>query len=338
MAAQPVDINSILQALASSAGSAQQNAQTYGDMLRQRREFLQSAENTSADAAQQAVLNGGQGGVRISSQDATQPLIDFHTNNANKNAELTQQMFGYQGQANDLLGKLSDIATQQAGQGVTLRGQNLQYYGQPTDPTAPGTSSSSGAGSVMSNPILDLHANNIWHGQETLDKVPPELQPRVAALLQQQGYDPAKTVKDLVGQAEAEYLGNNKGDTGNPLAASNDPFRAGAATIGDLLDRATGGKWQTGYEKQKNSYENLRQNFKSELSRISGFSNKASPKVLDQLANSLPSENDTPDQAAKKFASVRNQINDVFYNGGQPGTSSGNTGTTMKVGKYTVQY
>lgn len=328
-----MDLNALVQALAQQAQTSQQNAKTFSDMLRDRRAFVQSAENQSADAASQALQNGGVGGVRISSTDATSPLFNFHTDNANKTAELTQDAFGYQGQANDLLKSIADVMAQQRGQDIQQQQLNLQkqqlglQYGVDLGGNSGGTSPTS---------VLDLHAKNIMNGTETLDDVPADLKPRVAQRLTQLGYDPARTVKSLVNQAESEYLGKNHGDTGNSLSFGNNPLRAGASGLGDLLATLSGGALQTGYEKQKNSYETIRKNFQSEIAKLSGGS-KMSPKIIDQLSNGLPNESDPPDVAAKKFAFVRDQINNIFYNGSQP-DQTGGTGNTLRVGKYTVQY
>jgi len=169
---QPTDINAILQLLAQSAGQAQQNAGTFSDMLRQRREFVQGGENQSADAASQALQNGGQDGVRISSADATAPLFNFHTDNANKTAELTQQMFGYQGQANDLLKSIAALGGDQANRDVQLRGQNLQYgigdaNGNASSSTAPGSASAAG-GTTGLNGAQAIDQVHNQHGDDIL--------------------------------------------------------------------------------------------------------------------------------------------------------------------------
>jgi len=122
----PNAINQILPLLLQQYQTANNSQKSFADMLKERRGFVQGAENGTIDQAQGAIQNGSNG-VSISPAAMDTPALSYHTDNANKTAALTQQMFGFGQQANDVLKSIADLGNNAADRALQQRGQNLQY-------------------------------------------------------------------------------------------------------------------------------------------------------------------------------------------------------------------
>src|SRR5581483_3239388 len=233
----------LLSLLGNSAG----NGKSFSDMLRERRNFVQGAENGYQGQVDNVIKNGSNG-VPVSPAALNTPLNDFYT----KNEDATT------GLINGILGNLVSQENAQREQQIQEE-QNMISAGDLQNRTREqnrqdflaGLSDQSGNPVTSGNSVLDLHAKNIMNGTETLNDVPQELRPRVAQSLTQAGYDPAKPLNSLVDQLQSEFSGTGSGDTGQSLAYGNNPLRAledlfgqGAHVIG----------LNTGYNKQQNSY------------------------------------------------------------------------------------
>lgn len=167
-----MDLQALIQALAQQAGVAPSqpgSAPSYADAMAQRRQFVQAAEGQSADAAQNAIQNGGVDGVRISSQDATSPLINFHTDNANKTAQLFQTQQANLGALTSLLNDQANRGIQQQGINLQERGQNLQYgIGDANGNTTSGGASGTSTGTAGLNGQQAITQVHNQHGDDIL--------------------------------------------------------------------------------------------------------------------------------------------------------------------------
>lgn len=307
----PNDLMSAIQSLATGQGS---NGKSFKDLLAERSQFVQGAGDSLKGQVQNDLANGVNG-ARISPASALQPVNDFYSTQENKTGALVAQQ-------TDLLKSLlnASMTNKQLDQTQSNadREFKLNSFNAGYDPTDPNGASS----------VIGLHVKNIKNGLETMDSLnslPQGIQNRVRQGLSDANYDPASSVNGLVGQLENTYNDTSKKYSGVPLAHGNNPVKSIASSISDLFTKAG---FYTNYAKQGELYSTLKDSFKSELSKLSGSNSRISPTVINQLADGLPTPGDSPDVAAAKFASIKKQISDTFYQGGNPPTKSGNPGNT----------
>ena len=311
---QPIDMSSLIAMLAGNVAQSQQNQGTYNDLLKQRQQYIQSAENGVGDQAQNLIDNGING-VSVSPAETLAPVLNFHTDNANKTADFTNRMFGFGEQATQGLGALANIIGTQNSNNVANKQLNLDYLKEGFTPPDGSNTTVDSSGNPTS-PRINDYVKQIMGGQTQVTDVPVGLRPIVQNELNKQGFDPALPINTYVKDLEDTFNGNGKDQT--TLAHGNNPMQSLLDKLGGVVAPIN----KSSREQRMEDYNTKKNAFQSQLYSLVS-DKRIQTKVANELLSSLPDSNATPQQANTLFGALENAIRDAYYNGGPRPTPQG---------------
>lgn len=300
-----MDLNALKALYLDRIDQSQQREKSFSDMLRERRNFVQGNENRVGDMARGYIVNGSNG-VPVNPVDQLDQFIGYHTDNANKTAQLTQEGFGYGQQTNEAIKALSDLILGEQANARANASFDLQKRASDREDYLSGFGQTDSNGQDASDPVT-LAAKNILSGTQKLSDVPGQLKTRVASKLKEMGYDPGKQANTLVDNLEGLYFGK-------PSEGSLSIGRGLPATGGNI-NMWIQGMLNTPYAQRVKLYNDTKSGFAATLKTLTGDTGVLTDQDYARLAALIPSQDDTESQARSKLKQLRDQINAKFKPG-----------------------
>ncbi len=299
----------------------------FTDMLKERRGFVQGQENNLGDQVRSSIVSGSNG-VPINPVEALGDFVGYHTDNANKTAQLTQEGFGFGNQAQSALEALAQMMSASAGRNLQSEELNLKKEEQNRKNFESGYNPNGKKGEVNGR---DAIAKVIQQqGQDLLSDAPDDKTKQLIAqdILAAGGVDKyrkkaplSKTKQDMVKSID-ELLANN-------TSSFTGALRDGDSRFGPLLDklmfRDTSGT--------KATINNLKANLALlSAGKIQGQGSvsEAERKLLNDASSKLNSNKNLSDT---KFKDVLKELRKTLA----PGQSISGDNSKTKVGGYVIE-
>lgn len=305
-------LDQLLAKLVGSGGVTQQQTQPVKDAA----SYYNNTNNDIMKSVQ-GMIQGGSGGYAVNAGPAAKAWDSNTAATAGIPLHLAENLNNNNSQ---LLGNLLNAATQQQGNAMNYdvgkENANSSKLGAQVGaansgwvPDASGNVTNNQPGS--GNQRIDNYVKSVMNGYTGIGDVPSDIRPRVMSELSNKGFDPAKELWGDLNGLQGTYSQGGGLSTGNNLGSK------ASMGLGDLLNLVG---IKTPQEQQKQLYIEASKNFANKYAGVLG-------KNID-----LPNTNDTPEQAAKKFAALSATIRNKFYQGGNGPGAGGNNNDPLGLG------